>query len=47
MANHKRKRPKQQRARCMLCKPSKNSHTRTADRLKAEREWHQRESDAY
>jgi hypothetical protein len=37
--NHKRKRPKQARAGCMLCKPDKNSHNRTADRMKARRLW--------
>ena len=35
--HHKRKKPKQARAGCMLCKPSKNSHNGTADRMKARR----------
>ena len=38
MAHHKRKGPKQSRSGCMLCRPSKNSHNRTADRVKARRE---------
>lgn len=39
MAHHKRKGPKQTRAGCMLCKPGKNSHNRTADRMRARRLW--------
>jgi len=39
VANHKRKGPKQTRAGCMLCKPSKNSHNKTADRMRSERMW--------
>jgi len=37
--HHKRKGPKQSRAGCMLCKPSKNSHNRTAARMRGRREW--------
>jgi hypothetical protein len=36
--HHKRRRVKQRRAGCMLCKPGKNSHNRTADRIKGKRE---------
>jgi hypothetical protein len=37
--NHKRKRPKARRAGCLLCKPSKLNTHKTADRMKARREW--------
>jgi hypothetical protein len=44
--HHKRKRPKQARAGCMLCKPSKNSHNTTADRMRARRDWRRFEERA-
>jgi hypothetical protein len=37
--NHKRKRPKQRRAGCLLCKPNKLNDMKTAERLKAKRDW--------
>jgi hypothetical protein len=37
--NHKRKRPKARRAGCLLCEPSKLNATKTADRMKARRQW--------
>jgi hypothetical protein len=37
--NHKRKRPKARRAGCLLCKPSKLNANKTADRMRARREW--------
>ena len=43
---HKRKGPKQSRAGCMLCKPSKNSHNKTADRMRARRDWKRLEERA-
>jgi hypothetical protein len=46
MANHKRKGPKQTRAGCMLCKMHKNSHHRTADRMRRKREWRRLEAQA-
>jgi hypothetical protein len=36
--HHKRTRPKQARAGCMLCKPNKNSHNKTAERMRARRD---------
>ena len=33
------KRMKQARAGCMLCKPSKNNHNKTADRMRRRRDW--------
>jgi hypothetical protein len=36
---HKRKRPKQRRAGCLLCKPSKHPAVKTADRMRARRHW--------
>lgn len=45
MANHKRRRPKQRRAGCLLCKPSKLPALKKADRAKARRAW-QRHEDA-
>lgn len=44
--NHKRKGPKQSRSGCMLCKPQKNSHNRTADRMRSKREALRREFTA-
>jgi hypothetical protein len=38
-AHPKRKRPKHRRAGRLLCKPSKLSTHKTADRMKARREW--------
>lgn len=35
MAHHKRKRPKHQRAGCLMCKPQKDEREAKADRLKA------------
>jgi len=40
VANHKRKRPKHRRAGCLLSK--RNSH-KTADRMKARRDWRRHE----
>jgi hypothetical protein len=37
--NHKRKRPKHRRAGCLLCKPSKLNTLKTADRMRARRNW--------
>jgi hypothetical protein len=37
--NHKRKRPKSRRAGCLLCKPNKLNANKTAERMKARREW--------
>jgi hypothetical protein len=37
--NHKRKRPKHRRAGCLLCKPSKLNTHKTADRMRARRQW--------
>lgn len=37
--HHKRKRPKHRRAGCLLCKPSKLSTNKTADRMRARRRW--------
>jgi hypothetical protein len=34
MAHHKRKRPKNQRAGCLLCKPHKANHARSKYRAK-------------
>lgn len=34
MAHHKRKRPKHQRAGCLLCKPQKDERVAKVDRLK-------------
>jgi hypothetical protein len=45
--HHKRTRPKQARAGCMLCKPSKNSHDKTADRMRRRRDWTRREERAW
>lgn len=45
--NHKYKGPKQSRSGCMCCKPDKNSHNRTADRMKAKREWKKDLTRAY
>jgi hypothetical protein len=45
--NHKRKGPKQSRSGCMLCKPSKNSHNRTADRMRGKRDWRRLEQRAW
>ena len=42
--NFKRKRVKQRRSGCMLCKPNKNSHNKTAARMKARRLWIWREN---
>lgn len=36
--NHKRRRPKQRRAGCLLCKPWKLTANVKADRARAERE---------
>ncbi len=44
--NHKRKRPKERRAGCLLCKPSKLGVHKTADRMKARREWWRHEAAA-
>jgi hypothetical protein len=44
--NYKRKRVKQARAGCMLCKPNKNSHMRTAERMAAKRAWRRYEARA-
>jgi hypothetical protein len=43
MAHHKRRRPKHRRAGCLLCKPSKLNAHKTADRMKARRDWQRRE----
>jgi len=45
--NHKRKGPKQSRSGCMLCKPSKNSHNRTADRMRGKRDWRRLEQKGW
>jgi hypothetical protein len=37
--HHKRKRPKGRRAGCLLCKPSKHNSNKTAERMKARRQW--------
>ena len=37
--NFKRKRVKQRRSGCMLCKPNKNSHNKTSLRMKARKLW--------
>ena len=37
--HHKRKRPKHRRAGCLLCKPSKLNANKTADRMRARRDW--------
>jgi hypothetical protein len=39
VANHKRRRPKHRRAGCLLCKPSKLTANKKADRAKARRDW--------
>lgn len=39
MANHKYRRPKSARAGCLLCKPQKLNANRTADRMRAKRDW--------
>jgi hypothetical protein len=39
VANHKRKRPKHRRAGCLLCKPSKLTANKKADRARARGEW--------
>jgi hypothetical protein len=44
--NHKRKRPKERRAGCLLCKPSKLGVHKTADRMKEQREWRRFEAAA-
>lgn len=41
--NYKRRRAKQARAGCLMCKPHKLSHSKTAARAKARREWQRRE----
>lgn len=38
MANHKRARPKQRRAGCLLCKPHKLSSAKKAERRRGRRE---------
>jgi hypothetical protein len=37
--HHKRKRPKHRRAGCLLCKPSKLTANKTADRMRESRAW--------
>jgi hypothetical protein len=37
--HHKRKRPKQRRAGCLLCKPSKLNTNKTADRMRDRHRW--------
>lgn len=37
--HHKRKRQKGRRAGCLLCKPYKLNAIKTAERMKARREW--------
>jgi len=44
--NHKRRRPKQQRAGCLLCKPSKATFNVKADRRKAAKQWREHERRA-
>jgi hypothetical protein len=39
LAAHGRTVPKQRRAGCLLCKPSKLNATKTADRMQARRLW--------
>jgi hypothetical protein len=39
MAHHKRKRPKHRRAGCVQCKPNKLTANKTAERMRARREW--------
>ena len=39
VAHHKRKRPKHRRAGCLLCKPSKLTANKKADRARDRREW--------
>lgn len=39
MAHHKRKRPKHQRAGCLLCKPHKLTASKKADRARESRRW--------
>ena len=46
MAHHKRRRPNQRRDGCLLCRPSKLNAHKTADRMKARREWQRREGPA-
>ncbi len=43
MANHKRRRPKHRRAGCLLCKPSKLTANKKADRASARRDWRRHE----
>jgi len=43
MANHKRRRAKQRRAGCLLCKPHKHPQNRSADRARDRRAWRRRE----
>ena len=47
VANHKRKRPKHRRAGCLLCKPSKLTANKKADRARARREWQRHERRAW
>jgi hypothetical protein len=37
--HHKRKRPKQRRAGCLLCKPNKLNAAKTAERMRQRAEW--------
>jgi hypothetical protein len=46
MAHHKRKRPKHRRAGCLLCKPSKLTANKKADRARSRRGWQQHERRA-
>jgi len=38
MANHKRRRPKQRRAGCLLCKPQKLPALKKAERMRTRRD---------
>jgi hypothetical protein len=47
VAHHKRRRPKHRRAGCLLCKPSKLTANKKADRARERRQWSKRERDAW
>lgn len=47
MAHHKRKRPKQRRSGCLLCKPQKLTANVKAERRKTTRAWTSHERAAW
>ena len=47
MAHHKRRRPKHRRAGCLLCKPSKLTANKKAERARAARAWRRHEANGH